>query len=101
MTTDSPRNLAAVFDLLSDGTRLAIVRALAEHRHDDPAHVALTFSELRERVGARDAGRFNYHLGKLRGVLVEKTDAGYRLTPRGVTAGALLLDTTPLVAEPA
>ncbi len=101
MTADSPRDLAAVFDLLSDETRLAIVRALAESRCDDPGRPALTFSELRERVGARDAGRFNYHLGKLRGVLVEKTDAGYRLTPRGVTAGTLLLDTTPLAVEPA
>ena len=100
MTTDSARDLAAVFDLLSDETRLAIVRALADHQPDDPRRATLTFSELRERVGARDAGRFNYHLGKLRDVLVEKTDCGYRLTHRGVRVASILGDSDPL-AEPA
>jgi DNA-binding transcriptional ArsR family regulator len=106
--TTGDGDLAAVFDLLSDETRLAIVRALAERRfeHPDRADVppdraGLSFSELRTRVGARDAGRFNYHLGKLRGALVEKTPDGYRLTDRGVTVGGLLLDRTPLAAEPA
>jgi DNA-binding transcriptional ArsR family regulator len=79
------------FDLLADDTRAAIVRALAEARRESPADPWLSFSELRERVGATDSGRFNYHLGKLRGHLVAKTADGYRLSPvGGEAAGALL-----------
>ena len=101
MTTgETETELARVFGLLSDETRLGILRALAERRFEEPAAPCLTFSELRDRVGARDAGRFNYHLGQLRGALVEKTAEGYLLTDEGVTVGALVLDTHPL-ARPA
>ncbi|MFB6268450.1 MAG: winged helix-turn-helix domain-containing protein [Halobacterium sp.] len=74
---------AAAFDALGDETRVAILRALVEHRRDAPTDPALSFSELRRRVGASDSGRFNYHLGKLRGRFVENTDDGYELTFAG------------------
>ncbi|PSP17877.1 hypothetical protein BRC62_04165 [Halobacteriales archaeon QH_10_67_13] len=67
----------AVFDLLADETRLSIIRELAD------AHGAVPFAELRQRVGVRDSGRFNYHLDKLVGQFVAKTDAGYELTETG------------------
>jgi DNA-binding HxlR family transcriptional regulator len=77
------------FALLGDETRLSILRALGA------ADGALRFSELRERVGAADSGRFNYHLGELAGQFVEKTEDGYALARAGrrvveaVLAGAV------------
>lgn len=74
---------AAAFDALGEELRVSVLRALVEHRRDNPAEPALSFSELRRRVGAEDSGRFNYHLGKLRDRFVEKTDDGYELTYAG------------------
>ena len=68
----------AVFGLLGDDTRVAILRALGE-RPDRP----VAFGDLRERTGVRDSGQFNYHVGKLRGTFVRKTDDGYELTHAG------------------
>ena len=69
---------AEAFALLGDETRVAILEALAG-RSDDPR----SFAQLREAVGVEDSGRFNYHLGKLVGRFVEKSDDGYRLTFAG------------------
>jgi hypothetical protein len=44
---------------------------------------AVSFSELRERVGTRDSGHFNYHLGQLAGSFVAKGPDGYSLTYAG------------------
>jgi len=61
----------AAFAAVADELRVRILRELWDA--DGP----LSFSELRERVGVRDSGRFNYHLGELRGRFVEKDgDAG-------------------------
>lgn len=67
----------AVFSLLADETRIAILQSLWDA--DDGA----TFSELREAVGTGDSGRFNYHLDKLVGQFVKRTEEGYRLTQAG------------------
>ncbi|MEF8852968.1 MAG: winged helix-turn-helix domain-containing protein [Haloarculaceae archaeon] len=75
---------AETFALLSDETRVRILVALAE------AAGGLRFSELRTRVGVRDAGRFNYHLEKLRGRLVEKSGETYVLTAAGADVATLL-----------
>lgn len=93
---ETASDLADVLGLLSDETRLDIVRALAERRFGESDRSCLSFSELQRRVGARDTGRFNYHLARLRGSLVEKTPDGYLLTDEGVTVGALVVDTNPL-----
>jgi hypothetical protein len=74
-----------IFAALSNDTRVAILQALqaADSR-------AASFSDLRAAVGVDDPGQFNYHLGKLTGRFVAKTDAGYRLTQAGKQmAGAL------------
>lgn len=63
--------------VLGDETRIAILRALAEA--DDP----LPFTELRERAGVEDAGRFNYHLSTLREYFVREVDGGYALRHAG------------------
>jgi hypothetical protein len=40
---------------------------------------AVSFSELRDRVGTRDSGQFNYHLDQLTGHFIRATDSGYEL----------------------
>ncbi|MEF8840026.1 MAG: helix-turn-helix domain-containing protein [Haloarculaceae archaeon] len=68
----------AAFALLGDETRVGILQALGE-TPDEP----VPFAELRGRVGMRDSGGFNYHLGKLRGSFVRRTEDGYELTHAG------------------
>ncbi len=67
----------AVFTLLSDDNRVDILRALWDSGR------VLTFSELHDAVDIRDSGQFNYHLNKLVGKFVTKTDEGYELTAAG------------------
>ncbi|PSQ15929.1 hypothetical protein BRD00_13030 [Halobacteriales archaeon QS_8_69_26] len=67
-----------VFSLLSNESRVAILRALWDA--EDP----LRFSDLRESVGMRDSGQFNYHLDELVGSFVRRTDEGYELTQAGM-----------------
>ncbi len=66
------------FALLADETRLGILRAIW-----DADVRTVTFTELRRAVGMRDPGQFNYHLNKLVGRFVVRTDEGYRLTQTG------------------
>ena len=82
------RTPAEAFGLLDNETRLSILEALSDA--GDP----LSFSELREEVGERDSGKFNYHLGKLTGHFVRRTESGYELTLAGnQIVGALLAGT--------
>lgn len=62
---------------LGNETRVAILQTLAEA--DDP----LPFSELRQRAGVDDPGRFNYHLSMLREYFVREVDGGYALRHAG------------------
>jgi DNA-binding transcriptional ArsR family regulator len=73
-TTDPEDAFAA----LADETRVAILRALWEADGQ-----ALSFSDLRDAVGMRDSGQFNYHLDKLTGRFVTETGEGYALTLAG------------------
>lgn len=66
------------FTALADSTRLEILRTLWNATDN-----AATFTELRESVGMRDSGQFNYHLDKLTGRFVNKTEGGYVLTMAG------------------
>jgi hypothetical protein len=66
------------FWLLGDQMRTAILRAVWESSEE-----AITFSEIRERVGSPDSGKFNYHLNKLVGHFLSKGNGGYRLTQAG------------------
>jgi hypothetical protein len=65
------------FTTLGNETRLSILQALGAA--DGP----LSFSALFDRVDLDDSGQFNYHLGKLVGHFVRKTDAGYELRQAG------------------
>ena len=71
------------FTALADETRVAILQALWSPSKDWSAREDHGFSELREAVGMRDSGQFNYHLDKLTGRFVRKTDEGYQLTLAG------------------
>lgn len=68
------------FDVLGDETRLQILEALAEA--DEP----LAYSELFDRIDYDDTSNFTYHLEKLVGHFVRKTETGYapRLAGRRV-----------------
>lgn len=84
-----PRGSEA-FSVLGSETRLAILLALweasdpfAEDTWDPTQGNTVSFSELRELVGLRDSGQFNYHLGQLEGLFVEQTEDGYQLLPAG------------------
>lgn len=68
---------AEAFEILGDDVRLDVLRALGDA--DGP----LSFSELRDRTGVRDSGRFNYHLDRLRDHFVREGDGGYELRYHG------------------
>jgi hypothetical protein len=78
----------AVFALLSNDTRIEILRVLANA--DGP----LPFSELYDRIGLRDSGQFNYHLQKLADTFIKQGEDGYELTVAGMhVVGALIAGT--------
>jgi len=91
------------FAVLGDETRMAILQALAGA--DGP----LPFSELRDRVGVSDSGRFNYHLDRLEGHFVGTSGDRYRLRQPGrrviaaVRSGAVtdtpVVEPTPIDAS--
>lgn len=75
---------AEAFKILGNETRMAILVALWD-AHDPLAEDnSLSFTELRNRVGIRQGGRFNYHLDKVVGRYVARTDDGYVLRPKGL-----------------
>lgn len=67
----------AVLSLLASDERIEILQALGE-----TPETTQSFSELYDRVSVSDSGNFNYHLNKLRGSFVRKSD-GYELTHAG------------------
>ena len=83
MTNDSetgeatPLSPDEAFSVLGDQARLGILRALATA--DGP----LAYVELYDAVEYDDSSNFSYHLDKLVGHFVRKTDDGYRLYDAG------------------
>jgi len=73
----SVASVEGAFSVLGDETRLRILLELAEVAGNRGIGAGLAFSELRQRVGVDDSGRFNYHLRKLEDGFVEKTDGEY------------------------
>lgn len=72
------------FAILGNETRLAILFALWEAYEPAAEENTVSFSALRDRVGVRQGAQFNYHLDKLVGRFVRKTDAGYELERSGL-----------------
>ncbi|WP_435334129.1 ArsR/SmtB family transcription factor [Haloarchaeobius sp. TZWWS8] len=75
------------FALLGNETRVAILHELWRSLGEGP----VSFSDLRERVGMRDSGQFNYHLTKLTDAFVRKTDDGYSLRFAGMAVVGSIL----------
>ncbi len=65
------------FTALGNEIRMEILRALGA------AGGTLSFSDLYEKVDITDSGQFTYHLDKLVGHFVRKTDEGYQLRQSG------------------
>ena len=96
MTTEGPATAGRppdeAFALVADETRLEILRTLSET--DEP----LSFSELFERSEYDDSSNFSYHLDKLEGHFVSRTNEGYALRQAGrrvveaVIAGTVTAD---------
>lgn len=74
-TDDATQRLSSdeAFELVGNDIRIAILRALWKAPEE-----GISFSELRRRAGGPDSGQFNYHLKKLLGTFVQKTDEGYK-----------------------
>jgi len=68
------------FGRLAHELRFEILRVL------NTADRPLTFSELHEAVDVGDSGQFNYHLGRLVGLFVHKSEHGYSLSVAGKRA---------------
>jgi hypothetical protein len=62
------------FAILSDANRFGIIRAIAEASDD-----TLAFNDLYSRSNFDDSGQFNYHLDKLVGPFLHKSEDGYGL----------------------
>jgi Zn ribbon nucleic-acid-binding protein len=82
---DDADRAADAFDVLSDPSRVAILRELADNTGASAEH-PVEFATLRRAVGFDDAGRFNYHLGKLTPEFAVKRDGGYVPTAVGLKA---------------
>jgi DNA-binding transcriptional ArsR family regulator len=65
------------FAILGNEMRIRILQALGDT--DEP----LSFTELRDRIGVRQGSQFNYHLDKLVGQFVVKSEEGYKLSHSG------------------
>ena len=76
---------ASAMGSLADEDRLAILLALRDWQ-------SLPFVELQEAAGFADSGRFNYHLDRLLGRFVRKTDDGYELRAAGAKAVDIVTD---------
>jgi hypothetical protein len=113
--TDERLTPTQAFSIVGNETRLQILQVLV-----DEGERPLTFTELRKRVGMRDGSQFNYHLKKLEGPFVRRTEDGYEIRHAGVnvirtivegsftehprippfeTGGACVVCEAPLVAE--
>lgn len=76
--------VTAAFELLSSEVRLSILLALWEAHDPYGADDDVSFTSLYDSVDVDDSANFTYHLDKLRGQFVAKTDDGYRLRNAGL-----------------
>ncbi|AGB38709.1 winged helix-turn-helix domain-containing protein [Natronococcus occultus] len=87
---------AAAFGILSDPTRIAILRAFARALEggdvdsSDP-FPALPFSEVYDRVDVDSTSQLSYHLEQLDGTYLRRTDDGWTFTFAGESVVRLVL----------
>lgn len=73
----------ALLELVSNATRMDILRALAGTVSESPSDPWLSYAALRSEADVRDKGNFNYHLDRLDDLIV-KEDDGYRISVLGM-----------------
>ncbi|WP_255150092.1 winged helix-turn-helix domain-containing protein [Halorarius halobius] len=80
-----PTGADEVFQLLSDATRLDVLRtvAVAQHENKRTGVAQLSFSEIYDRVDVDDTSKLSYHLGELTGTFLRKHEQGYAFTHAG------------------
>lgn len=82
--TDSVgNNVIEAFSLLGNEIRLAILMALWEAYEPFAGDTAVSHNELQDRLGIDDGDHLNYHVTKLQGRYLRRTDTGYVLRQRG------------------
>jgi uncharacterized protein with PIN domain len=88
-------SMEEAISILGEQTRMEIIvelgKAWDEHHHQQQK---LRFSELMNAVGLSDSGQFNYHLDKLIGSFVAKSDDGYWLPNPGMKLYRLIVSGT-------
>lgn len=95
---DPEAHAIEAFEILSNEARLAILLTLWEAYDPAEERPAVSFSDLVERIDYDSPGNLNYHLDKLTGQYVRKTEDGYHNTEAGnkvvraVRAGAITQD---------
>lgn len=72
------------FALLGNTTRVGILQALWDQFESGPQTKSLPYSALFDAVEIVDSGNFSYHLEKLTGPFVRRTDTGYALKQTGI-----------------
>jgi hypothetical protein len=83
------------FQLLADETRLDIIEHL-RCAEDGP----VSYAEIKSALGIQDSGRFNYHLDKLSGTFISKSEEGYALSFSANTLYQAILSTRPIAEHP-
>lgn len=87
MTGGIDHTVDELLGLLGNETRMGIMQALWQEfsfsAYVTESRDGVPFAELQEGAGVDDSGNFNYHLGRLTGVLVRDREDGYVLTPLG------------------
>lgn len=91
---DADEAAREAFALLGHDLRLEIVLALLE-RWRAAATDPTGYADLMRAVGLEDSGKFNYHLQKLRGVYVRKTEEGYVPTAAATALYRAVLGSRP------
>lgn len=86
--SETPLSSGDAFAAIGHETRVEILEALAT---TDRSNRPLSFSELRDRVGAVDSSRFNYHLDTLAGHFLERSEAGYDFRSAGERVAEAIL----------
>jgi len=78
---------ATVLGLLSDETRVDILRAIARAQRErdevNSGPVALAFSDIYDRVDVENTSKLSYHLGELTGAFLRSSEDGYSFTHAG------------------
>jgi len=76
---------ADVFGLLSDETRIDILRTVAHAQYEErqTGVTELSFSDIYDRVDVDSTSKLSYHVGELTGTFLRKHENGYAFTHAG------------------